>query len=673
VKVKSINYFFLFLFLSVAASLSFCGDNNKPVSQKNTTDTTYLNLNDTVQYMGVQQCMSCHDGKHKTFVHTGMGMSFDSATKKKSAAKFEKHTAIYDKYTNFWYSPSWHGENLVITEYRLSGADTIFRRTEKVDYIIGSGQHTNSHIFNTNGYLHQMPMTFYTQKGKWDLPPGFENGANTRFSRKIGLECMSCHNALPQFEMGSENKFTNVPNGITCERCHGPGEIHVKQKLAGLIVDTSKYIDYTIVNPGKLPADLQFDVCQRCHLQGNAVLKDGKSFFSFKPGMKLSDVMTVFLPKYENADDEFIMASHADRLKQSKCFINTSANNETSNSSLKPYKNKFTCVTCHNPHVSVKETNTAKFNTACANCHTQNTCKEKPETLKAKQNNCVSCHMPKSGSVDIPHVTVTDHYIRVHKTKNEVNELKKFIGLFAINEKTPSDKTKAIAYIQQYEKFEYKPYYLDSAKKYLPDNTADDVKNNFQPLVHYYFVKRNYKRITEMVNIIDAETIIKTMLLNKTWDNAHAWCSYRIAESFYNQNNLTQAILFYKNADELAPFILEFKNNYARTILENGKIDEAKTIFEKIIAENNKFAPAYNNLGYVWLLKADVKMGEQLIDKSLLLDPDYELALINKAQVYILQNNFSKAKTQLQLVLKKYPESKKAIEALAALTKYING
>ena len=75
------------------------------------------------------------------------------------------------------------------------------------------------------------------------------------------------------------------------------------------------------MNPAKLSIDAQFDICQRCHLQGNTVLKEGKSFYDFKPGMKLSDFMTVFLPKYKNADDEFIMASHADRLKQSTCFI----------------------------------------------------------------------------------------------------------------------------------------------------------------------------------------------------------------------------------------------------------------------------------------------------------------------------------------------------------------
>jgi hypothetical protein len=99
-------------------------------------------------------------------------------------------------------------DSLQFLEYRLKGKDTIYKRQETVDYIVGSGQHTNSHIQSVNGYLNQMPMTFYTQKQKWDLPPGFEDGRNTRFMRKIGLECMSCHNNYPEFVIGSENKFT---------------------------------------------------------------------------------------------------------------------------------------------------------------------------------------------------------------------------------------------------------------------------------------------------------------------------------------------------------------------------------------------------------------------------------------------------------------------------------
>jgi predicted CXXCH cytochrome family protein len=303
-----------------------------------------------------------------------MGMSFNLATKKKSAGDFN-HSKIHDQNNDYNYQAFWSNDSLFIKEFRLNKVDTSFTRTEQVNYIIGSGQHTNSHIQKINGYLNQMPMTFYTQKKKWDLPPGFENGMNTRFSRKIGIECMSCHNAYPQFVLGSENKYTSVPDGIDCERCHGPGSEHVAQRQTGSKIDTSKYIDYSIVNPAKLPIQAQFDICQRCHLQGNAVLKEGKSFFDFRPGQKLSDYISVFLPKYENADEEFIMASHADRLKQSACYIKSFQKAEQKNL-LRPYKDALTCITCHNPHVSVRETNTRNYNQACLNCHSSSTLTE---------------------------------------------------------------------------------------------------------------------------------------------------------------------------------------------------------------------------------------------------------------------------------------------------------
>ena len=38
---------------------------------------------------------------------------------------------------------------------------------------------------------------------------------------------MTCHNAYPDFVLGSTNKFNKIPKGIDCERCHGPGELHV--------------------------------------------------------------------------------------------------------------------------------------------------------------------------------------------------------------------------------------------------------------------------------------------------------------------------------------------------------------------------------------------------------------------------------------------------------------
>ncbi len=660
----------LFFFSVTILSIIYCGNGRESKIQNPKSKITYLNHSDSAHYVGMIQCKLCHQDIYNSFIQTGMGRSFEHASKQKSSAKFDKHTVIYDKYKDFYYHPFWEGDNLKIMEFRLKGKDTIYKHIEKVDYIVGSGQHTNSHIMNTNGYLHQMPMTYYTQKGQWDFPPGFEDGFNTRFSRKIGLECMSCHNSLPDFVEGSENKFIALPEGVSCERCHGPGSIHVKQRSLGEKIDTSKYIDYSIVSPGKLPIDIQFDVCQRCHLQGNTVLKEGKSFFDFRPGMKLSDYMTTFLPRYKDSDDKFIMASHADRLKQSKCFIN-SYKPETDSASLRPYKNALTCVTCHNPHISVKVTGKEVFNNACKNCHNETKhngmCTEKPETLNLKQNNCVSCHMPKSGSIDIPHVTVHDHYIRKPMKNEEIEKVKEFIGLYAVNEKNPDRLTKAKAYIQQYDKFEYNPAYLDSATFYLSDKTSNDVKQNLETLIHLYFVKENYAKILSYVSQLGKENLLQNVLIKKSWGNNNAWTLYRIGESFYNEGIIEDAYLFYKKAVELSPYNPEFKNKLGASLMAQNKVNQAIPIFEAILKEDPKFVPALNNQGYANLVSGNTNKAEDFYNRALSLDPDYEPLLMNLVGLKIYKKNYKGAEKLLKQILIKNPKNGQAIKVLDQL------
>ncbi|MBL0329366.1 MAG: tetratricopeptide repeat protein [Bacteroidetes bacterium] len=666
------NILSFILFSIVILTIVYCGDPSPKEALKESlpTATGYLNHHDSAKYVGMSQCKLCHQDIYNSYIQTGMGKSFEHASKTKSAAKFSAHTVIYDKYQDFYYHPFWEGDSLKIMEFRLKGKDTIHKRIERVDYIIGSGHHTNSHITNSNGYLHQMPMTFYTQKQKWDFPPGFEDGFNTRFSRKIGLECMSCHNSLPDFAEGSENKFNALPEGVSCERCHGPGSIHVQQRSTGSKIDTSKYIDYSIVNPGKLPIDLQFDVCQRCHLQGNTVLKEGKSFLDFKPGKKLSDYMTTFLPRYKNADDEFIMASHADRLKQSKCFIN-SYKEETDKTSLRPYKNSLTCVTCHNPHVSVKATGKEIFNTACKNCHSTSTknglCSEK-EVVRAKvQDNCVSCHMPNSGSIDIPHVTVHDHYIRKPMKKEEIQKVKEFIGLYAINEKNPSNYTKAKAYIQQYDKFEYKTQYLDSAAFYLSDKTKEDVEQNFELLVHLNFIKQDYKKIIGYLNQVGNIDRLKKPLNKKSWDNSNAWTAYRIGEAYASLGDLSSAFSFYSRAIDLSPKNPEFRNKLAGVMMAMERYDAAISVLNYVVIENPNYTPALNNLGYANLLKGNVLKAEELYNRARKLDPDYESLLMNIAGLKIYQKKYKEAEEQLNTILKKNPKNEQAKRVLSQL------
>ncbi|OYU96529.1 MAG: pilus assembly protein TadD [Bacteroidetes bacterium B1(2017)] len=629
--------------LSIAFFNLYCNN----TSQKDIS-YPFLNHNDSVKYVGKDACRNCHPGIYQSFMETGMGQSFGRATPQKSAANFAGHQVVYDSINNLSYFPHWNRDTLYITEFRLEGTDTIHKRTERVDYIIGSGQHTNSHFTSVNGFVYQLPLTWYAQKGKWDLPPGFEKGKNVRFSRAIEFECMSCHNAMPQIEKGSVNKFTKIPDGIDCERCHGPGEVHVALKLKGVFVDTAHQIDFSIVNPRKLSWQRQIDLCQRCHLQGNAVLKPGKSFSDFRPGMKLSDVYEVYLPKYEG-NDEFIMASHAQRLQQSECFIQ-------SNKKIRQVEGKnfttmnLTCITCHNPHVSVKHTGTEVFNAACLKCHEAKDCDEKPEALTKANNNCVSCHMPKSGSIDIPHVSVHDHKIKIPVSNSDITSLKKFAGIYCVNNTLTTAQSKANAYLSYVERFEGESVALDSARFWIQQ--LGGFESVFEIQIHEAYLRNEWEQIISL-----AVQVSKNKVSNP-------WLFYRIGQAYQNVNEYEKARTYYLDALSLAPQNLEFKTKLGVVLVQQQKYKEAIQVFEQSLALQPKQADAWVNLGFAYLNVTQKDQALKCYNRALSLDPDHNQALLNRAALYHLMGNNIAAVKDLKHILRYSPNQAQVMDLL---------
>ena len=586
------------------------------------TYTEYLNHNDTVKYVGKQQCRACHAEIYDSYMQTGMGKSFHFATKENSALENSEMPTIHDSIKNLNYQPFWKNDSLYLKEFRLKGKDTTHLLIKKVNYKIGSGQHTNSHLFEINGFIHQMPYTYYTQDNIADLPPGFEKGNNTRFSREIGLECMSCHNAYPNHIEGSLNKYNSIPSGIDCERCHGPGEVHIKQKLAGNIIDTSKYIDYTIVNPAKLPLDLQFDVCQRCHLQGTAVLAEGKKFTDFKPGQHLKEVMDVYLPKYEN-EESFIMASHVDRLKESACFKSA----------------EMTCVTCHNPHKSVTTLSATYFDNKCMQCH--EVCKEE------ETQNCTSCHMPKSSSTDIMHVSITDHKIGVnYKEKKEKGA---FRGLVSINNAKPTNLSKAKAYLKHYESFDPNPIYLDSAFYFLKKSVP-----HFTAYVQYFYLKQDDKGLINFVMNNEVDTA-------KYSNSSLAMAYSRMGEVFVRINMHSTAEKYFKEATVLMPFVIDYKIKYGNFLLKIYKKHDAFVVFIKALELNPTIKEVHLNLGYIDILTGEFETADNRLKQAIALDPDYILAYENLVLSAQMQNKMEEAKVYLNKILEIAPNHKASL------------
>ena len=576
--------------------------------------TTYWSLGDSVEYVGMTTCGGCHVEIYESFRHTGMGQSFGLAKSSKSAGDFSKPAIIHDKYSGFSYCILWNKDDMVLHEFRVNElGDTVHLLERTVDYIIGSGQHTNSHLFQENGYLYQMPITFYSQKGVWDLPPGFEKGANSRFSRPIGLECMSCHNAMPlDFVAGSTNKFTSIPLGIDCERCHGPGSAHVAKIMRGDFTDTAVEIDYSIVNPKKLEPELTFQICQRCHLQGNAVLADGKSFFDFRPGTMLHEVMDVYIPRYQN-DPSFIMASHADRLKQSVCFIQS--------------KGAMDCTKCHNPHVSVKHSGHDQFEDACLSCHGSKEACSLPH-LERGEKSCIQCHMPSNSTSDIPHVQVHDHRIAKSPVLNpqEKKTLVKFVGLQAINNPTPTRASRIRAYLQQYERFESDPRYLDSLR--LLFAMVPDPKELSTDRVNFFYLSDDVEGFRAWVDLIGQDYLLDTWTL-RTYDNSHAWAAFKTAEMISSSEQPESAERFYIRAIELAPHIVDYHFKYGNFLAKQQRYHQALSQYKDVVQSRRLSEETWSNLGFVLAEMGRVDSAKVCFEEALRCNPTYGPAKVN--------------------------------------------
>ncbi|MEO1408850.1 MAG: tetratricopeptide repeat protein [Bacteroidota bacterium] len=611
--------------------------------------TAYLNLQDSVAYVGMQTCRSCHATIHESFAQTGMGLSFDFATPEKSSAQFGDHALVYDEKSNFHYRPYFQDDTLYIQEFRLDGRDTVHNRTEKVSYIVGSGQHTNSHILDINGYVYQAPITYYTQEDRWDMAPGFR-GDNVRFSRLLTTECITCHNHYPEFVEGSLNKYERMPTGIECERCHGPGEIHVREKLAGNIVDTSRFIDPTIVNPRDLPRDLVMDLCQRCHLQGVAVLEEGKTFFDFKPGMRLNEVVNVFLPRYTDSHEKFIMASQADRLQMSPCYV---------------MSDEMSCLTCHHPHHSVESTPRERYNAGCISCHQEQKyfCSVSEAERLVENDDCARCHMRPSGSIDIPHVNITDHYIHKSTARKsdsrpvsvtEKAEVARFLGLELLTKEVGTPLDMARGYIALFDKYVAHPQMLDSAGYYLRRSRAP-FEQRYPTDIHYHFARQDFDGLLRVAQQIPTDTELE------------AWTAYRIGEAYFQRRDYFKALRHFKWAVAEKPFDLDFQQKLGSTHLALQNLVPARQVFEFILRENPKRPRAWTNLGYIFALQGQLEKAENHYFEALALDPDAEQALVNLAALRLLDQRRAEARELLERALRINPDNQQARDGLARM------
>jgi tetratricopeptide (TPR) repeat protein len=349
--------------------------------------------------VAAEECAACHTKIAASFAKTGMARSFYKPGKIET-------TRYYHKLSDTWYAIVERGGDYYQRRWRIghAGQETEVQE-QRVDYVMGSGNHVRTYLHRTErGKLVELPLAWYSENGgAWAMNPGHDRDYALP-PRAVAYECMFCHNSYPEVPAGHETPGSEplyegaLPEGIGCERCHGPGENHMRvAATAGAKVEE---IRKAILNPARLSKDRQMEVCMQCHLETtslqlpHSIVKYGRAPFSYRPDEPLGGFMLFFdhAPGSPLRDD-FEIAHSAYRLRKSRCFLES--------------KGALSCTTCHDPHeVPRGQEATLHYNGVCGQCHSA------LPSQHTRESDCVSCHMPKRRTQDVVHAVMTDHYIQ---------------------------------------------------------------------------------------------------------------------------------------------------------------------------------------------------------------------------------------------------------------------
>jgi tetratricopeptide (TPR) repeat protein len=262
-----------------------------------------------------------------------------------------------------------------------------------VAYAVGAGKVGYSYLISIPPYLFQSPVSYYSQTEAWDVTPGYEPERVLDFTHPITTGCVFCHAGRMNLYSGSDDRFADPAlTPISCERCHGAPEAHLKNPVRG-----------SILNPAKLRPTARDSVCEQCHLEGEVrILNPGQHWQDFEAGEELESVFATYIRKTDPREGVKAV-SQVEQLALSRCARESGG--------------RLWCGTCHSPH-STATSRPKEVREACLSCHTALFTTQRHQPA----DECVSCHMPRLRPNDIAHAAITDHTIAIPRRKEPTRE-----------------------------------------------------------------------------------------------------------------------------------------------------------------------------------------------------------------------------------------------------------